>query len=361
MSTKLTKIVLTGGPCAGKTTALSRIIEKFSDLGYLVLALPEAATLFNQAGINFLTGNKDYFYAIEKALLTFQTDMEDHFETLARASGKPVILICDRGIQDVSAYLSPDAWQALLDELNLSEVQVRDKRYDAVIHLTTAAKGAEQFYTTANNSSRTETLEQAKALDDKLIRAWTGHPHLRIIDNSGSFDDKVNRTLAEIAAILGIPEPIETERKYLVEITGELSGCVENEIFQTYLLSTDETELRVRKRGQNGHYIYFLTSKKTLSGNSRIETERKITPSEYIQYLNQADPAKTTIHKRRKCFVWENQYFEVDTFVNPALPFPLLEIEGVENHEEIKFPPFIKVIEDVTDKREYYNSNLAKK
>ena len=30
------KIVLTGGPCAGKTTALVKIIDHFSGLGYKV-------------------------------------------------------------------------------------------------------------------------------------------------------------------------------------------------------------------------------------------------------------------------------------------------------------------------------------
>jgi len=120
-------------------------------------------------------------------------------------------------------------------------------------------------------------------------------------------------------------------------------------------------EVRLRKRGQNGHFIYFLTRKRTLYGNSRLENERQITPLEYVQYLAQADPSRTTIHKRRTCFVWENRYFELDTFVNPALPFSLLEIEDAERHEDIQFPPFIKVVEDVTDKKEFYNSNLARK
>jgi CYTH domain-containing protein/predicted ATPase len=360
MSNKVIKLVLTGGPCAGKTTALSKIIEKFSDKGYLVLALPEAATLFNHAGVNFSTGNSKDFYIVEKSLFVFQMQMEDRFEEIALKSGKPAILICDRGLMDVSAYLSGEAWQALLDELNMSEVQARDKRYDAVLHLVTAAKGAEKFYTTANNAARTESLEQAVALDDKLIRAWTGHPHLRVIDNSGDFEMKINRTLAEIAVVLGIPEPIETERKYRIEIASDLPGQVETEIFQTYLLSGADEEVRLRKRGQNGHYVYFLTVKRALEGNSRIETEKRISPSEYVSLLQQdADPDRRTIHKRRRCFVWQNQYFEVDTFIEPALPFSLLEIEGVKNHEDINFPSFIKILEDVTDNKTYYNSSLA--
>ena len=129
----ITKFVLTSGPCAGKTTALSKIIEKFSDLGYLVFALPETATLFNQAGVNFLTDNKEYFFDAEKALLSFQMQMEDQFEEMEQKSGKPAMLICDRGLMDVSAYLPKESWQALLDELTLSEVQARDKRYDTMI------------------------------------------------------------------------------------------------------------------------------------------------------------------------------------------------------------------------------------
>jgi len=358
----ITKIVLTGGPCAGKTTALSRIIEKFTDKGYLVLALPEAATLFNQAGMNFLTDDKRLFHAAEKALFDFQIVMEDSFVRIAEATDRPALIICDRGMMDIAAYLTVESWQALLDEAGLSIVQVRDKRYDAVLHLTTAAKGAEQFYTTANNTSRTEGIEPARTLDDKMIAAWTGHPHLRIIDNSSDFDGKINRVFAEISAVLGIPEPIETERKYRVEITGNLPAeSVETEIFQTYLLPDGTEEVRLRKRGQNGHFIYFLTRKRTLYGNSRLENERQITPFEYVPYLAQADPSRTTIHKRRTCFVWENRYFELDTFVNPALPFSLLEIEDAEHHEDIQFPPFIKIIEDVTDNKEFYNSNLARK
>lgn len=49
------KIVLTGGPCAGKTTALVKIIDHFSGLGYKVFTIPEVPTMFTQAGMNYLT------------------------------------------------------------------------------------------------------------------------------------------------------------------------------------------------------------------------------------------------------------------------------------------------------------------
>jgi CYTH domain-containing protein len=257
--------------------------------------------------------------------------------------------------------MSSDMWQALLDEMGLNDVEVRDRRYDAVLHLCTAAKGAAEFYTCENNSSRTENIEQAVALDDKIIKAWTGHPHLRVVPNSGTFEDKLNAVLAEISSILGIPEPIEMERKFLVDVVGDITDSREMDIYQTYLMKRNGEESRVRKRGENGHYAYFLTTKKFISSNQRIEVERQITPSEYINLMNSANPDKQTIHKHRRCFVWDNRYCELDTFINPKLPHCLLEIEDVAEDEAITFPPFLNVIEEVTDNPAYYNSNISKR
>ena len=103
-----------------------------------------------------------------------------------------VLIVCDRGMLDNKAYMSQSAFSQTLSELNLNEVEIRDN-YDAVFHLVTAADGAEEFYTTANNTARTETPEQAIMLDRKLISAWTGHPHLRVIDNSTTFANPTHK------------------------------------------------------------------------------------------------------------------------------------------------------------------------
>ncbi|MDO4216696.1 MAG: AAA family ATPase [Bacteroidales bacterium] len=356
-------IVLTGGPCAGKTSALARIVQVFTNRGFAVYTLPEAATLFNQAGVNFLTTDQRVFLTAEKALLHFQIQLEDHFANIAAADQRPALLVCDRGTMDIAAYMPPTVWQAILDEEKMNPVELRDKRYDAVIHMCTAAKGAEEFYTLTNNNSRTEPPEVARQIDDKLIDAWTGHPHLRVVGNKDvDFNGKLDRVIAEIAAVLGVPEPIETERKFLVDMVGSIPPVGnESEIFQTYLRAHDGVEQRLRKRGENGHYVYFLTEKQKLAGAQRIEFERQITPSEYLEYINDADPERITIHKRRRCFVWENQYFELDTFINPPLPHQLLELEGLPTDKHVSFPPFLKILGEVTEDPRYYNANIARK
>ena len=48
---RIRKIVLTGGPSAGKTTGLSWIRNAFSKLGYTVLFVPETATELISGGV----------------------------------------------------------------------------------------------------------------------------------------------------------------------------------------------------------------------------------------------------------------------------------------------------------------------
>ena len=47
-------------------------------------------------------------------------------------------------------------WTQLMQELRLDTEQLRDGRYDGVVHLVSAAVGAEEHYTTANNAARRE-------------------------------------------------------------------------------------------------------------------------------------------------------------------------------------------------------------
>ncbi len=359
--TNITKIVLTGGPCAGKTTALARVNEHFSSMGYQVFTLPEVPTLFSTAGFNFLTDNRSFHYQAEKAVLRLQMEMEDRFVEMCSACDKPVIIVCDRGAMDISAYLTPDLWQAIMDEEGTNTVQLRDSRYDAVLHLVSAANGAEKFYTTATNQHRSETIEQARELDMKVSSAWTGHPHLRIIGNEEDFENKIRSVLTEISSLLGLPAPIDEERKYIVEVVGEIPGYIESEITQTYLLSEPGTEIRLRKRGWQGNYVYSQNTKKQVSDTERIETERQISPRQYVSLLPQADPSRQVIHKIRKNFVWEGQYFELDSYLQPALNLNILELEGTSKSDEVSFPPFLKVVADITGSTDYYNYNIAKK
>ena len=116
-------------------------------------------------------------------------DLEDIFVQIAQSQEEmqPTIILYDRGVMDGQAYTNDIVWQAILDETGWSTVHLRERRYEAVVHLVSAADGAEKFYSSATNEARYETLKDAVDLDRRLIHAWVGHPHFHIIPNGSSF------------------------------------------------------------------------------------------------------------------------------------------------------------------------------
>lgn len=358
---KITKIVVTGGPCAGKSTAMSWIQNGFKAMGYTVLFVPETATELITGGVAPWTcgANVDF----QKCLFHMQLEKEKTFERAAKTMNTDkVLIVCDRGALDNKAYMSAEEFSEVLDELKSDEVSLRDN-YDAVFHLVTAAKGAEAFYTTANNTARTESVEEAREIDDKLIAAWTGHPHLRVIDNATDFEEKMRRLIWEISSFLGEPEPYEIERKYLIEYPDtewlkKIPNCEKVQIIQTYLRSDDSEEVRVRQRGADGHFIFTQTIKRKISDIKRLEIERRLTETEYLEFLMNADTTKRQIRKDRYCLTYNNQYFEIDVY-----PFwskiAIAEIELNSEDAEVSFPEQIKVIREVTKEEAFKNASLA--
>jgi len=357
----ITKIVLTGGPCAGKTTALSWINNYFTKIGYTVLFVPEVATELISNGVAPWTCGSNYEYQLLQFKL--QKFKEKIFEDGAKTmNNNRILIVCDRGLLDNKAYMKNVEFKRALDELNMSETKERDS-YDAVFHLVTAAKGKENVYTLDNNKARTESVEEAKKIDDKIISAWTGHPHFRVIDNSTEFEEKLERLLKEISSFLGEPEPYEIERKYLISYPDikkleNMDNCTKVEITQTYLKSEDGKERRVRARGIDGDYIYYLTEKQEISPIKRVEIERRLTQDEYLKYLMEADNKLHTIKKTRYCLTENNKYFEIDIFPEWKKQ-AIMEIELSDELEKIEIPNFINVIKEVTLDEKYKNYNMA--
>lgn len=363
---EIKRIVLTGGPCAGKTTALVRIIEHFSSLGFKVFTIPEVPTLFTQAGMNYLTKNEAFFYEGEKATLEIQLALEDKFFRMAQQCQMPSVIVCDRGAMDISAYMAPQTWDDILRAVGTTTPQLRE-RYDAVLHLVSAADGAEQYYTTANNAQRYEKQDEeglriARMLDKKVIKAWTGHPHMRVINNHDDFEAKMRRVIKEISQVLSLPQPIEEERKYVVEVIGALpDDATVSEITQTYLKGYPDAEERLRKRSWGKKNVYVHTTKKFVGSNQELVTERQLNQNLYEMMLPLADPERNTIHKMRHSFIWQGQYFEIDDYQDQLAGLTILETKGITENEPVKFPPFLKMIRDVTGDKNYYNYNLARR
>ncbi len=199
---KIVKIVITGGPCGGKTTAMNWIRDAFSKEGYTVLFVPESATQLIVGGVSPTTCGTNADFQI--CLSRLQIATEDAFyKGGCTMPADRLLLVCDRGVMDNRAYMSEEEFDAVQKALGVTEKELLD-RYDAVFHLVTAADGAENFYTTANNTARSETPAEAISLDEKLRAVWSAHPSLSVIDNSTDFKGKMERLIDAIGEFLAL-------------------------------------------------------------------------------------------------------------------------------------------------------------
>ena len=185
------RIVLSGGPCSGKTSALGTVKEYFEKKGLSVSTVSETATEMIREGLDPSGSDAVSFHA---ELIRRQILKED-------SARECDILLCDRGAIDIKAYLTPIQFESVLKKAGYTEKELRE-RYYAVIHLVTAALGAEHAYSLSNNEARSESLEYAREVDMNSRKAWAGQPNYFIIDNSTDFAGKTDRVIAAIEGVL---------------------------------------------------------------------------------------------------------------------------------------------------------------
>lgn len=353
------KIAITGGPCAGKTTAMQKIVQEFTEKGYKVYVVSEAATELINGGIRPFGNDAISMYEFQRCIIDTQLSKERIFERIANSLEQDTIILCDRGIFDNKAYVSDEEFRMLLKERNLNEMEVSDS-YDMVIHLVTAANGAVEHYTIDNNSARTETPEEAIIKDKKTLDSWTGHKRLEIIGNEGSFEDKIHNVVKTIYEFLGKPYPIQRQYKFLVDSIDfeKLEGChlVKLEIEQFFTDLKENENIMVRKTIKNGDASYCKTIKRdTEHVNERITTSRNISDKEYYELLSES--SDKVIRKVRYCFTYKNQYFNLDVFDEPK-GLVVLETELTNKSNKLEIPKFLSVSKDISDDLDYRNVNI---
>lgn len=351
-------IVLTGGPCAGKTSALSRLTREFSERGWAVIIVPEAATHLFNSNISFAELGTEAF---QQAAMDLQTAHEDIAERAAQAHpSNKVMILHDRGISDQAAFMPQQLYQDLLEQRGMTVSDVFS-RYDTVIHLRSAAIGAEQAYTTANNAARTEDLQGARDADARIISQWAGHPHLLVIENHGDFSKKLDDLVDTVSTALGDHLRCDAQKKYLVEMPSQewFDSC-ETHAVQTvitgYLDTNDGRERRVRATQTNGSWSYAETTKvETGDATRRLTTERVLSKHEFEDLMEQATSSNT---KTRHAVVVDGQSCVIDQW--PGSPdLAIMETRAISEQTTQDVPRGLVVVKDVTNDMRFRNSHLA--
>jgi hypothetical protein len=175
----ITRIVFTGGPGGGKTTAADLFQREYSKQLVLV---PETATLLYLAGFP-RTDEPDAIRATQAAIFNVQRNLEE--VQAAHFPGK--LQICDRGSVDGAAYW-PEGPKAFFNAVGTTPEQELN-RYAAVFFFESAAVGGISIE--SGNRARTESIAQAASLDSRLRSLWSTHPRFHLIPHSTSFFHKI--------------------------------------------------------------------------------------------------------------------------------------------------------------------------
>ncbi|MFN8050163.1 MAG: AAA family ATPase [Acidimicrobiales bacterium] len=187
------RIVLTGGPGGGKTTAADLFRR---EIGERVVVVPESATTLFAGGFPRVP-QAAALRSVQRAIFSVQRSAEDVQSELYPDR----VLLCDRGTVDGAAYWpdGPDDFFRAMGTTRAGELA----RYDAVLFFETAAVGGLSFE--GGNRYRTESNAEALEVDARLRAIWADHANFFLIPHADSF-------LAKITAGLTVLEGLVRDR-----------------------------------------------------------------------------------------------------------------------------------------------------
>lgn len=184
------RVVLTGGPGGGKTTAADLLRREIGDR---VIVVPEAATMLFAGGFPRPVDPAARRSA-QAAIYHVQRNLED----IQSAQYPDRILLCDRGTVDGGGYW-PDGADDFFTLVGSSFEQELD-RYDAVLFFETAALGGHGFE--SENPFRTESQQEAVEVDARLRALWSEHPRFTVVHHEASFFAKMTTGIGVLEGLI---------------------------------------------------------------------------------------------------------------------------------------------------------------
>lgn len=186
------RVVVTGGPGGGKTTAADLFRR---EIGSKVVLVPEAATLMFSSGFP-RSHDPESVKIIQRTIYQVQMQME----ALYAVQNPGRILLCDRGTVDGAAYWPHDHPHEFFHAQGTT-LKEELARYDAVLFFESAAVGGMMIK--GGNPVRDETGEEAVVLDARLREIWSQHPRFVLVPHNTSFFKKISSGLAAMESIVG--------------------------------------------------------------------------------------------------------------------------------------------------------------
>lgn len=355
---KIFKIVLTGGPCAGKTTAVEQIKKELKEKNIPCIVWNEVATELINSGIKPWEWEPFEFqsFVLEKCMLN--EEISSHYKVKNEDKEGIVVILFDRAIYDNMAYLNESSeFFKLLRFHGLDPMKTLDS-YDLVIDMLSLATCKPIDYNIINNLARTETPEEACEKDLKTSQAWANHRNLKIMSSvvseaeeiemikktiydfiDGKYEDKVTRFL------------VDSENSDLSAYNNYIA--IDTDSF--YLDTCDDSKCKVSQNRCNG-VSYTLEIYKDVD-DRRIKTTSTIISEEYYNDLLYTYNSLGEEIAKEIGFVYERNLCKLIFDGNNVI----LEIHSNNVNDDIKIPNNINVIREINSNEMNFGTKFKKK
>ena len=216
-------------------------MKRAKEKGFDVYVGPETATILFNSGYEVPPDSsqeekQQLKFNFQFNLTELQLALERSLTNIASRTGRPSIIVFDRGILDTRGYLTESEFEYVISHCNRGKGLTLDdclKRYDGVVHLVTAADGAEDFYkydlekqieeSDGSKMWRRETPEQARSLDLKMQQCWYLHPkHKVVVNRNGKLRGSISREISrEISLVKSVRESLVKSPENLIKSVRE--------------------------------------------------------------------------------------------------------------------------------------------
>ena len=283
---KVYKIVLTGGPCAGKTKILEFLMQELKNTGYYVIVVPETASECIRNNI-VPNDERQHTLMFQDIMLCNQYVKENSAEKYAEfiKNKTDVIILYDRAVMDNRAYLSQEDYDNLLKKYNINELELINK-YDLVIDLISTATLKQDSYEL--NDTRSEDIDKASARDKLTSLAWLLHRNLKVIKPTDEIEEKENIVLEYIYDLLNNNQKndfatIEIDQESSNFLTYDKNNSKTINIKKIWLNNPNDNQSNyiLSKRQYNGFNFYELDK----VNNEILEESIRITKEEYLEMI----------------------------------------------------------------------------
>lgn len=185
------RVVMTGAPCSGKTSAVLGLPDLLRARGLRTVVVPETASHLLESGAFGRTTPED-FLALQTAILRMQLLTEE----LILSAGEADVVLYDRGALDGAAFVDDALWRKICRRCKVTTSSLL-ARYDMVLLMELPPQS---LYTRHNNCTRIEEYAQAQHQHERLLHRWQAHPNLLRIPAMRTMHERLEAMAERIAA-----------------------------------------------------------------------------------------------------------------------------------------------------------------